>query len=330
MIVKNHEIPLKLLKASAAHQRLFQNHREFRRIENDLYRERSGYVGELRVDYPLSRLNFTPFILHDLRLRLFQNHFQMDTTLITDRFILIIEVKNSAGILSFNSSFNQMIQTLNGQVKNYDDPLIQVEEQKHQLRQRIDFFNGPNLPIETVVVMANPKAILDISANDQPHLQRVIPISLLTNKVREISDQFSQRIISQQETSELAHYFKDHHEYAGFKMEDHYNIDVGDFRKGVFCPYCGALGMNRTKRRWECRRCHGRNKDAHLNAFKDHFLLISPEITNRGLRDFLQISSPSTSKILLNQSSFEKIGKTNTRKYLMNFDYQSDFGYLLK
>ena len=54
----------------------------------------SGWIGEKRIDYPLSKLDFKKVICHSLRLPYYETYFQIDTLLLTSRFFLIIEIKN--------------------------------------------------------------------------------------------------------------------------------------------------------------------------------------------------------------------------------------------
>ncbi|MDQ0353086.1 ribosomal protein L37AE/L43A [Alkalibacillus filiformis] len=328
MIVKEHEIPAKLLKLAAAHKCLFEHHPDYRQVETELYRERSGYAGELRVDYPLSKLDFPHFILHDLRLRLFQNFFQMDTLLLTERFVLILEVKNFTGIITINPTFNQLIQTVDGETHTYDDPVIQVEEQKQQQLQWLGFSSVHELPVETLVVMANPKATLDITS--EKHRDYIIPISQLTQKIRDVSQKYREPIMPVDATSRLAHKMKDHHNFKNYNIEKNFRIHYDDYKRGAFCPNCKASIMIRMRRRWECRRCKHRSADAHVNALKDYYLLKGEEVTNREVRDFLRVESASLSKHFLKNADFETVGKTNTRKYLLDYDYQKDFSYLLQ
>ncbi|WP_017186910.1 nuclease-related domain-containing protein [Alkalibacillus haloalkaliphilus] len=318
MIVKEHEFPAKLLKLAAAHNRLFEHHPDYHQVESELYRERSGYAGELRVDYPLSKLDFPHFILHDLRLRLFQNYFQMDTLLLTERFALILEVKNFTGIISINPTFNQLIQTVDGETHTYDDPVIQVEEQKQQQLQWLGFSSVHRLPIETLVVMANPKATLDITS--EKHREHIIPISQLTQKIRDISQKYHEPIMPVDATSRLAHKMKDHHNFKNYNIEKSFRIHFDDYKRGIFCPYCKTSIMIRLRRRWQCRRCKFRSHDAHENAFKDFFLLKGDEITNREVRDFLRVESDNLAKYFLQQQNFETKGNTIGRKYLMNYE----------
>ena len=105
MLMKNHEVPLALLKLAAHKRRLPQNHPKYQKIVNDWALYNSGYRGELALDYYLHRFNRSEnFLLHSLRLQHKQN-FQIDTVILHPNFILLIEVKNLSGKVNFDHGF---------------------------------------------------------------------------------------------------------------------------------------------------------------------------------------------------------------------------------
>lgn len=58
-----------------------------------------------------------------------------------------------------------------------------------------------------------------------------------------------------------------------------------------------------------------------MQALLDYSLLHSRTITNRQLRDFLQLDSPSTASKLLDKLPFQSSGKYKNRCYKMDVDY---------
>jgi hypothetical protein len=83
-------------------------------IQNALNKYVSGYREEQSLDYfyrylPATNLSF----LHGIRILHQYYYFQMDTLIITPKFLLIIESKNIAGHLQFESPYDPMIRTLN-------------------------------------------------------------------------------------------------------------------------------------------------------------------------------------------------------------------------
>ncbi|WP_170158534.1 nuclease-related domain-containing protein [Aquisalibacillus elongatus] len=157
MIIKNHShspyhLQLESLVGRASQQK----------IEKPLYQERSGYFGERALDYPLKKVQFPHFTTHHVRLENDQIGFQMDSVLWTPRYDLIIEAKDYTGHLTFNEGFNQIIQRKlvagKEEINVYDDPVLQVEEQKLQLELWLEAEGQFFPPIETLVVMTNPRA----------------------------------------------------------------------------------------------------------------------------------------------------------------------------
>ena len=60
----------------------------------------AGYYGEKSLDYHLSSLNQEKFDIYPgLRLSIRSQYFQIDSLVITTRFLLIIEIKNLKGEL---------------------------------------------------------------------------------------------------------------------------------------------------------------------------------------------------------------------------------------
>lgn len=134
MIVKKRQLPLMILKLQSLLRRLPKNHPKIPYIEENLAKKMAGYRGEHSIDYPLSFLTFQNyFILHDLRLPHNDYFFQIDTLLISPKFILMLEVKNIAGKLFFDQEFHQLVRTLNDKEEVFPDPILQVKRHETQL-----------------------------------------------------------------------------------------------------------------------------------------------------------------------------------------------------
>lgn len=73
-------------------------------------------------------------ILHDIRLFDQNHHFQIDTIIISAYFLLLLEIKNIAGTLLFDSKFNQLIRISEGNSEGFPDPILQVKRQEEQFR----------------------------------------------------------------------------------------------------------------------------------------------------------------------------------------------------
>ncbi|WP_442853405.1 nuclease-related domain-containing protein [Bacillus sp. B-jedd] len=79
-----------------------KNHPVIPKITRNLKNRRKGYTGEKDSDYYAKLLDpKTFFILHDLCLTHNKLNFQIDTLLLTTRFITVVEIKTLSGDLFF-------------------------------------------------------------------------------------------------------------------------------------------------------------------------------------------------------------------------------------
>ncbi len=110
-------MPLKMLQLEALLRRLPVDHNKRSNITEDLRKSKAGIKGERSLDYYLTDLPLTnTYVLYDLRLPNTTGHFfQIDVLIITNYYLLILEVKNIAGTLFFDQTFNQLIRTKNGE-----------------------------------------------------------------------------------------------------------------------------------------------------------------------------------------------------------------------
>nr|WP_276310196.1 nuclease-related domain-containing protein [Bacillus salacetis] len=84
------------------------------------------------------------------------HYFQIDSVIITGKYILIVETKNMPGTLNFDTEFNQLIRTNEKVEEAFSDPMIQVKRHKAQLRKWLACLHLSHLPIESLVVISTP------------------------------------------------------------------------------------------------------------------------------------------------------------------------------
>ncbi|MGM8216767.1 NERD domain-containing protein [Bacillaceae bacterium W0354] len=330
MILKEHEIPANLIKLQSYKNRVSTEHHEYDRLLRLLHRERAGYQGEKSIDYQLSKLDFKHTICHYLRLPHENYRFQIDSLLKATRLFYTLEVKNLPGIVSFDTTTNKMIRTLNGQVEYYDDPVIQVEEQKFQLEAWLKLHGYPHIPIEPLVVMAHPDTILKIDPSQTEHLSKVIPLHNLSRKLREISEKYSKEIFTFSQLIKVGQQMISEHDPAPVTIHRKLNIKQHDFIQGVICPECGAKPISWKKRKWECWSCGGRFPDAHIYALKDYYLLMDNKINKKKYADFMGVKNMRTASYHLNKLNHKKFGHTHQLYHLLDYSYQKDFQYLFE
>jgi hypothetical protein len=319
MPVKERTIPWKILKLQALLERLVPDYPKVSLLKENLAKSLAGYKGEKSIDYHLSFLSEKDYyILHDVRLSDGERHFQIDTLILTNKFALIVEIKNLAGSVNFDTNFNQIIQTKNGIDYALPDPILQIQRQEAQFKAWLIRNKLPSLPVKSVVVISNPHTIL--RTNDSHLHEKIIRSDYLLYKIKQIESQFPASVISDKELKKVIKLIKKDDTPLNQSILDLYNIDKDDIMPGVICSNCKQLSMNRIYGTWQCPHCQIKKKQSHLDAIFQYYLLFGHEITNRQLRYFLRISSPALSTRILNSVAPLNRGKNKDKVHLLKFD----------
>lgn len=321
MIVKKRSIPLVNLKLEALLRRILPSHPKVPILKENLLKRNAGYQGERSLDYPLSFLHEKEYLIfHDLRLKVGSHYFQIDTLVICQKFILIIEVKNIMGTLYFDQQFHQLIRTINGEETVFPDPVIQLKRQMFQLKQWLDSKQIVTLPIIPLVVISNPKALIQTSSANGELNKMVINRYYLSTRLQQIEKEYDLDTLSLKEIKKLSRLLLKEHTPLVQQVLEQYEIKPSEILTGVICPSCGHLPMTRVNGSWLCQQCQQTNKTAHISALKDYFLLCSSQMTNKDAREFLNIESPFITSRLLRSMDFPSSGNTKNKVYMIEFE----------
>lgn len=319
LIVKKRGIPLTKLKLEALIRRVPPSHPKVPILRTHLLKRNSGYQGELAIDYPLSFLSEKEyFIFHDLRLKISDHHFQLDTLIICKKFIIILEVKNITGSLYFDQEFHQLIRTLDGEETVFPDPVTQLKRQMFQLKQWLNSKQFATLPIIPFVVITNPKAI--IKASNKELREIVINRHYLITKLQQIEIKFNKNIITMKEIKKISRLLLKEHSPLNQSILEQYGISHLELLMGVICPLCGHRPMERIYGTWFCEKCQQSNRNAHKSALIDYYLLYCSKINNQKAREFLNISSPFLTSRLLKSLNLTSSGSTKNKVYTLKFE----------
>ena len=225
MIVKTFSIPIEVTLIEAILSRLALNHPMRPALESELGRRRAGYWGEQSVHSILEVLPKNEyFIFHDLRLPGKPHPFQIDLLILSSSFFLILEVKNMAGELFFDDTFKQIIRTLNDQNDAFDDPILQVRLQRKKLLEWLSVKQLPLIPIETLVVSANSKAVLRAENKDLSKI--IVRKNSLTLKIEELREKHQQEIMTKKDLKKLANSLLKAHTPHIPKLLENYKISA--------------------------------------------------------------------------------------------------------
>ncbi|WP_078577791.1 nuclease-related domain-containing protein [Salipaludibacillus agaradhaerens] len=317
MISKPRTIPVPLLQLDSLLRRLPPSHPKTSTVAEMLAKYKKGYRGELALDYYLDYLELdTCFIINDLRLPDgMSRFFQLDTLLLTPTFFCIFEIKNLSGVLSFDTSLNQMRRTIHGETEGYLDPISQVQMQHVHLRRLLKKYRFPQITINPFVVISHPTTIIENRNSSVLHAHAVLAT------ISELGKESSKHPLQFNMLHDLNKKLLELHVPKRLDVLKEFNIDKNELIFGVRCEKCREYGMRRHYAVWICDFCGYQSRLAHLLALEDYSLLINNVITNKHARIFLKVDSRNAITYLFKTMNVQLIGKYNYSAYRLPFDY---------
>ncbi|MBR7554131.1 nuclease-related domain-containing protein [Allobacillus sp. GCM10007491] len=326
MLIKNHEVPLALLKLASIKRRLPTTHPKYQKIFNDWALYNAGYRGELALDYYLHRFNQPEnYMLHSLRLHHKQT-FQIDTLILHPNFFLLIEVKNLSGKVNFDHGFGLMTRENNGHVQSFQDPIIQAENQAFLLQNWLIDFGISGVPVESLVVFVNNH--VHLTRSDDQHVDpRIIHANKLADTYNQLHQKYPKNLLPTQKLRVIGQKMMQENKPLQANPFQKYQLTRTAIQPGVICPICDFAPMKRYHGYWKCDSCGHSSSFAHIDALKDFYLLFNDQITNREARWFFQIDSRKIARNLL--IKLPMVGKNKGASYQLDFNIERDFTYLL-
>ncbi|WP_157911757.1 nuclease-related domain-containing protein [Alteribacter populi] len=315
---KPRKTPLDLLVVLSMIRRLPPFHPQFSYLENDHASLHAGFRGEKSVEFYLKNIpRSSNYIYHNLRLmRSDNNAFEIDTLIVFPNYLLILEIKHFSGeSVYLKEEPHQLIRTSFEKTKKaYDDPILQVKQQKKHLHRWLKKHSLPSLPIEYLVIMANPHCEITFSPN-YIERSRVMRSTYLEYSIRELDSLYKKTLLSQDDLERLDNLLLNEHSDYRKKGIEKYSVPLSDLIKGVHCPKCFSLPMLKMREKWICQKCNFSSKHAIVDSLRDYFLLVGDTITNKELRNFCMIPTSRDASRLLKSLKLPHNGGTKSRSY---------------
>jgi Zn-finger domain associated with topoisomerase type I len=247
-------------------------------LERDIAVVKAGIFGEDTILYELRNSHIPLFVLHDLYLEHEGLTAQIDFLVITRRRHFVIECKNLCGDITINNS-GDFIRKMDTRQEGIYSPITQCKrhlelikqirrsEQSNVLTKSI-FEKTFYLNYRSVVVLANPKTILNDRYAPKEIKSQVIRADQLIDYIRKVNKEDDAIDSSESATEQLANYFlsinhnckTDYLEkYRVIKQEQervtetkksiHNSSNVGDHGDGNLVPICPKCGVPMVKRK---------------------------------------------------------------------------------
>ncbi|WP_160722699.1 nuclease-related domain-containing protein [Bacillus sp. USDA818B3_A] len=317
MVIKELTLPRRLILTEILKKYLKPNHPKYPVIEKELARRWAGYWGEAALANYLKELPSEKYyILHDLQLQLHGIHFQIDTLILTQTYIQIIEAKNIIGTLYFDNIFNQLIRTNpDGTEESFEDPRIQCRRLQSLLGRWLILHNLHLLPIDYLIFFKSSNRTILKTSGTGTDLTRICKGRDLFNKIENSENRYKQVKIQTPEMIEIANFLLSKHTPKQIDILKEYELTETEPIQGVQCSSCKHIPMEYQKGKWICIKCGSKSRDGHIETINDHFLLVKPTITNRECQKILHLPSANITQKKLIALDLPTSGHTKKRVY---------------
>lgn len=195
-----------------------------KQIEQDIKYISYGIKGEEQIAFELKNSHMPMYVLHDLYLEFEDLSAQIDYLIITRKGVFVIECKNLFGDITVNSN-GDFIRSMNiggrlvkegiyspiTQNKRHLELIKQIRMQEKNILQKVIFGKYFYETYHSVVVLANPKTILNTRYASKEIKEQVIRADQLNEYIRKVNDNIETEPRSDKEIKALAEYFLSKH-----------------------------------------------------------------------------------------------------------------------
>ncbi|MBS4201490.1 NERD domain-containing protein [Bacillus sp. FJAT-49732] len=265
-----------------------------------------GYQGELSFDERVGGISKDWLVLNDLQLESNSTHFQIDSTIISQKSILLLDIKNHEGDYYIEDG---RWYSING--KEIYNPVPRLERSEFLLRRLLQD-HGYTIPIQAYLVYVNPDFHL---YNTTRNLPIIFPTQLnrFFHKLHNIPSNINEH------HKNLAHKLTSlHKEESPFTKLPKYHYE--ELRKGVMCAVCDSFSIEDKRIAIVCKKCgHIENVDSAIIRSAMEYTLLFPQrkITTNDLYDWCKgLKTKRTIRMIISKH-FQHIGHAKSSYYVI-------------
>ncbi|MGE8204859.1 nuclease-related domain-containing protein [Heyndrickxia sp. NPDC080065] len=263
-----------------------------------------GFKGEQTFDERIKNISNDWLILNDLLLESNNTICQIDSLLISNPTIYMIEIKNYEG--DYYIEADRWYSISGNEIKN---PILQLKRSESLFRRLLQDL-GLNYPIESYVIFINPEFHLYQAPRNLPiifptQLSRFInKFTQRTSKMKDKYLKLAEQLVSV------------HSEESPYKRIPDYTFD--QLKKGVACARCRSFVNDFSKNSLVCETCdHKENVTAAVIRSVEEWAILFPErkITTNEIQEWCKIIPRRTILNILSKN-FKIIGFGRTSYYM--------------
>jgi hypothetical protein len=203
-------------------------------INKELAMMKIGLNGENVVCFELKNCDFPILCLHDIRIEYDDLTAQMDYIVITKKYICVLETKQLQGNVNINSDgdFIRVYKDKKGfETKTgMYSPVEQNKKHVNLLRRMLkDKFGFDNVPIKSLIVMANPKAIIKKSYAPQEIQDQIIRAEKLGDYLKNLIESIGTVFFKEETAFKIANFLKEEHKPIAIDYKKKFGLAEADF-----------------------------------------------------------------------------------------------------
>lgn len=265
-----------------------------------------GYDGEVKFDRMAEDLQEERYVINDLLLKINNSYFQIDTTLISQEVIRLLDVKNFEGDFCLEKDRFYAVKTS----REYKNPIGQLNKCASQFRQLL-YDLKLNYIVEASVIFINPEFTLYNAQIDYPiilpnQVTRFLKsINITSSKLNEGHKKLAKQLISLHQTKNP------------FSQVPNYQYE--QLKKKIYCKFCNSFLVSLENHSFVCGKCGGHEtvEDAILRNVRE-FQLLFPErkITTTNIYEWCNVDLTQRTFCRVLKKNFTAFGKTSDSYYI--------------
>ena len=309
------DIPRKSPKSIPIYRRILQRlpiyHPTYIEVEKRIKAIEAGFHGECYVDNFLKQLPFPKSyaILKDLHIQIDSNSYlQMDTLILTKKYIALLEIKNIRGKIAFQKNPDQLIREFDGEVTPFKMPRTANSTSNKKtpgtpkgIKNRSTYKKSHCSCQQQNTCSTSSKIYHNCYGCDiSTYMDDQLPDILSTTKFNQLSRQLAAKSF----------------EYIPPSIAQTYPVKLADVKTGLICPICKRKVSGQLK----CPTCKVGKLLPQQQAVEDWFYLMKGSITNRECVYFLELKDKHAGNYLLNKLPLQPVNNHKLRYYVMFHD----------
>jgi len=204
-------------------------------IDRDIKLIKYGDQGEKQVAFELVNSYIPMYCLHNITLKHNGLKAQFDYILITSKYIVVLETKTLNGNIEIrnNGDFIRSVKSYKGKTLKKEGMYSPISQNERHIELLEKFLKHHKIikyaPIHSLVVMANPKSILNYKYAPKTIKNQVVKYDQLKNKLKELNEKTNEvnmAIITMKEIGEFILYNSEKAENTFTNKYEQYKYDV--------------------------------------------------------------------------------------------------------